>query len=142
MSCLDGMNGCIFAYGQTGAGKTYTIQGLNNAESSNIDHRGILQRSFEFIFNEIQKTKDTPNPLTKTDFSLRCTFFEIYNEHINDLLRESEFQSKALHLREDVKKGVQIVGITQEQVQNYDEIIKLIEKGTKKRRVASTKMNE
>jgi hypothetical protein len=52
--------------------------------------------------------------LIKTEYSLKCTFFEIYNENINDLLINQDFQKKNLRLREDVKNGVQIVGITQE----------------------------
>jgi len=53
-SCMQGYNGTIFAYGQTGSGKTYTIQGPDQENSSN---RGIMQRSFEYIFENIEAQK-------------------------------------------------------------------------------------
>ena len=56
------------------------------------------------------------------EFTLKCTYFEIYNEHINDLLHAGDSQA-SLHLREDSKRGVQIVGITTVKVESYSDVI-------------------
>lgn len=73
-SVLDGYNGTIFAYGQTGCGKTHTMMGLSTEEG-----KGIIPRTFSQIMT-----------ITKSDTSkthlVRCSFIEIYNEEIHDLL--------------------------------------------------------
>lgn len=74
-STLAGYNGTIFAYGQTGSGKTWSMQGL----ASPPDLRGIIPNSFEHIFEYIKAT-------THKEFLVRCSFLEIYNEEIRDLL--------------------------------------------------------
>ena len=82
-ACLDGYNGCIFAYGQTGAGKTYTIQGNGLDTNVDIDKRGILPRVFEYIFAKIYNDDDKSN---NPDYLIKCSYLEIYNEHIQDLV--------------------------------------------------------
>jgi kinesin family protein 15 len=62
VSCISGYNGTIFAYGQTGTGKTFTIHGTGTdcpeyEKSEHYDVRGILPRCFEFIFNSISREK-------------------------------------------------------------------------------------
>jgi hypothetical protein len=74
-SVLDGYNGTIFAYGQTGCGKTHTMMGLNDFE----ENRGIIPRTFSQIVTI------TKNDSEKTHL-IRCSFIEIYNEEIHDLL--------------------------------------------------------
>ena len=73
-SVLDGYNGTIFAYGQTGCGKTHTMMGGNDEES-----KGIIPRTFSQIITV------TKNDTSKTHL-IRCSFIEIYNEEIHDLL--------------------------------------------------------
>ena len=82
-ACLDGYNGCIFAYGQTGAGKTYTIQGNGLDTNIDMDKRGILPRVFEYLFSEIYNENDKSS---KMDYLIKCGYLEIYNEHIQDLV--------------------------------------------------------
>jgi hypothetical protein len=71
---LDGYNGTIFAYGQTGCGKTHTMMGNNTEEG-----KGIIPRTFSQIMT-ITKSDSTKTHL------IRCSFIEIYNEEIHDLL--------------------------------------------------------
>ena len=72
---LQGYNGTIFAYGQTGTGKTFTINGV----PSDPQLKGIMPRSFETIFNLIQSD-------TNKEYLVRASYLEIYNEDIKDLL--------------------------------------------------------
>jgi kinesin family protein 15 len=85
-ACLEGYNCCIFAYGQTSAGKTYTMQGKgleSNLAKDNV-HRGLQPRVFEYIFAAISKhRKDDP----QREFYITCSYLEIYNENIIDLVK-------------------------------------------------------
>jgi len=83
-TCLEGYNCCIFAYGQTGAGKTYTMQGrgLEN-DSSDKTHLGLQPRVFDYIFAiTVREMKQDPD----LQYLIRCSYLEIYNEHIIDLV--------------------------------------------------------
>lgn len=73
---LDGYNGTIFAYGQTGCGKTHTMMGPHNGSE---EEKGIIPRTFNQIMTITQSDK------SKTHL-IRCSFIEIYNEEIHDLL--------------------------------------------------------
>lgn len=103
-SCLQGYNGSIFAYGQTGSGKTYTIQGptiqiknrgtmedhIISAQNSNeetYELRGIMQRSFEYLFGCMEKQKKEAEANgVEMQFLIKASYLEIYNEQIVDLL--------------------------------------------------------
>ena len=80
-SCLEGYNCCIFAYGQTGAGKTFTMQGrgleFNDAESI---YRGLQPRVFDYIFALAAKE------MSSVECLISCSYLEIYNEQIMDLV--------------------------------------------------------
>jgi hypothetical protein len=79
-TCLEGYNGCIFAYGQTGAGKTYTMQGRGLEEdSAESVHRGLQPRVFDYLF-AVTKRNDG------IDYLIKCSYLEIYNEQIMDLV--------------------------------------------------------
>ncbi len=89
--CLEGYNCCIFAYGQTGTGKTYTMQGRgleNNSEESL--HRGLQPRIIDHIF-ELKDKYEAENPDVK--YEIKCGYLEIYNEQVMDLVN---FTSKLL----------------------------------------------
>ena len=77
-SVLEGYNGTIFAYGQTGCGKTHTMMGIKDGPA---DQRGIIPNAFEHIFGFIDSC-NTGN----IKFLVRCSYLEIYNEDIRDLL--------------------------------------------------------
>ncbi len=84
-TCLEGYNCCIFAYGQTGAGKTFTMQGRGlEINDEDILNRGLQPRVFDYIF--ALKAKDmNENPDLK--YLVTCSYLEIYNEQIMDLVR-------------------------------------------------------
>ena len=80
---LEGYNSCIFAYGQTGTGKTFTILGPVSDDLENFPQRGLIPRTIQFIFDFIN-TKKSLN--SNIDYFVKCSFLEIYNEHIIDLV--------------------------------------------------------
>ncbi|CAG9311328.1 unnamed protein product [Blepharisma stoltei] len=140
-SCLAGYNGTIFAYGQTGSGKTHTILGPSslNLLSANINDynlRGLLPRALEFIFNSVKKEIKR---CSGVEFLLKCSFLEIYNEQINDLLLPEQ---RGLQIREDIKKGVYIEGLQIETVLSFEETYELLNTGIKNRHVGATSMNK
>ena len=139
-SCLRGYNGTIFAYGQTGAGKTYTIQGEGYEEYSlnvkvNYHLRGILPRCFEYLFSSIADEISRKN----AQYLIKCSFLEIYQEQINDLLDQNP---RNLQLREDMKKGVYVEGLIEETVGNVMETYELLNTGSQNRHVSYTNMNK
>jgi kinesin family protein 3/17 len=79
-SALEGYNATIFAYGQTGTGKTYTMEGFKY--NLHDEERGIIPRAIEDIFRYIQGCEDE-----ETKFMVRASYIQIYNEVISDLLR-------------------------------------------------------
>jgi centromeric protein E len=85
--CLDGFNGCIFCYGQTGSGKTHTMHGVRKTNP------GIAPLAIEEIFSMIQLSRGK-------EFLVRCSYIELYNESINDLLNPNLLN---LQLAEDKK---------------------------------------
>lgn len=89
---FEGYNGTIFAYGQTGCGKTFSMMGVPSDEVL----KGIIPRSFNHIVALISEAKDK-------NFLLRCSFIEIYNENIHDLL--SDDHSEKMQLKQDKKRG-------------------------------------
>jgi hypothetical protein len=127
---LEGYNGTIFAYGQTGCGKTFTMMGDYN----NPELRGIIPNAFSHIFGHIQ------NEETNKKFLVRCSFIEIYNEDIKDLLGKDS--SKKLEIREDAKTGIYVKDMTMLQVKNKAEIENCLNLGNKSRHVGETTMNQ
>ncbi|EAS04332.2 kinesin motor catalytic domain protein (macronuclear) [Tetrahymena thermophila SB210] len=123
---FDGYNATVFAYGATGAGKTYTMIGTP-------DSIGIMERSMDDLFQEYQQLS-----LTK-DIIVRVSYIEIYNEQIKDLLTARD---KNLDLREDPSQGVVVNGITEIEVKNTHEILHLLKIGNKHRTIESTGANE
>ena len=94
---LQGFNATIFAYGQTGTGKSFSMEGIR----SNPELCGIIPNSFNHIFNYAEKVRDT------TQVLVRCSYLEIYNEEVRDLLAANEAASMTkLEIRESPEKGV------------------------------------
>jgi len=126
-SVLEGFNATIFAYGQTGCGKSFSMQGCNNPK----ELRGVIPNAFEHIFDEINAADDR-------EFLVRCSYLEIYNENIRDLLSNNE---KKLEVKEDPKKGVFVQNLTTIVVEDEITLNNIVEKGLKNRSVAATQMN-
>lgn len=135
LNCLTGYNGTLFAYGQTGSGKTHTIIGPSGF--SLVDkNSGILPRCLSYIFNKISSEILQHK---NTEYLIKCTFLEIYNEQLRDLFTS---QSRNLQIREDIKKGCYVEDLIQETVLTFEETLKCIEKGLSNRHVGATLMNK
>jgi hypothetical protein len=128
-STLEGYNATIIAYGQTGTGKTYTMEGFTSDEK-----RGIIPRATEEIFNYIQTSG---NP--KTKFLVRASYLQIYQENVSDLLKPDRTH---LTIREDKKKGVYVDNLSEWVVRSPTEIYQLMDRGTKVRATGSTNLND
>ena len=133
-SCLDGYNGTIFAYGQTGSGKTYTMSG-----SESWKQRGIIPRTFEFIFDEIEKRKHL-------QYNVYASYLEIYNENGYDLLDHKHVESTfddwiKIALFEDDSGNIHLKNLSIHKVESEDDAIDLLMMGNFIRQVNSTPMN-
>ncbi|GAB2274505.1 hypothetical protein Dimus_009275 [Dionaea muscipula] len=137
-NCVGGYNSCMFAYGQTGSGKTHTM--LGDIEGGTRRHSvncGMTPRVFEYLFSRIQKEKEARRD-EKLRFTCKCSFLEIYNEQILDLLNPSSIN---LQIREDLKKGVYVENLTELEVASAREVMQQLLQGAANRKVAATNMN-
>ncbi|CAH3020308.1 unnamed protein product, partial [Porites evermanni] len=136
--CVAGYNGTIFAYGQTGSGKTFTMLGPAEGEEESFTHqlRGVIPRAFEYLFSLVNREQEKHGE--RVEFLCRCSFLEIYNEQIFDLLDPA---SIGLSLREDLKKGVFVDGLLERDVASARDAYRVLNSGWLNRRVASTSMN-
>ncbi len=149
--CLEGYNGTILAYGQTGSGKTYTLFGpkfflnnmnnyeeiINTNENNNYynfdikdESIGLLPRIIYYLFN---KTKNN-------SYTFRISYFEIYQENLNDLLNP-EYKDLIIYNTEN-KNNEKIKGLRKFLFNSPEEGLKYIIQGSKLRKIASTKMND
>ncbi|XP_053701254.1 kinesin-like protein KIF15-A isoform X1 [Synchiropus splendidus] len=135
-SCMNGYNGTIFAYGQTGSGKTFTMLGPSELNNFTDDLRGVIPRSFEYLFFLINREVERSSKVKS--FLCKCSFIEIYNEQIYDLL---DTASASLFIRENIKKGVFVEGAVEKFVNSAAEAYQVLSMGWQNRRVASTSMN-
>ncbi|KAG9160579.1 hypothetical protein Leryth_023308 [Lithospermum erythrorhizon] len=139
-NCLAGFNSSVFAYGQTGSGKTYTIWGPASAlleESNSNDQHGLTPRVFERLFSRIDEEQHKHSEKNLV-YQCRCSFLEIYNEQITDLLDTTQ---RPLQIREDVKTGVYVENLTEEYVCTMKDVTQLLIKGLTNRRTGATSVN-
>lgn len=128
-SVLEGYNGTIFAYGQTGTGKTFTMEGVR----SDPVLRGVIPNSFEHIFTHIARTQNQ-------QYLVRASYLEIYQEDIRDLL--SKDQSRRLELKERPDTGVYVKDLQSFVCKSVKEIEHVMNVGNQNRAVGATNMNE
>lgn len=142
---LEGFNCTVFAYGQTGTGKTHTMQGDCSCSGGVVsDAGGVVPRALFHAFTSLEAAK--------AEYSVKCTFLELYNEEITDLLSaDDEVDPRRaaaaaavnkLQLMEDGKGGVLVRGLEEVIVMNAAEVFPLLERGTAKRRTAETLLNK
>lgn len=124
-SVVNGMNSTVFAYGSTGSGKTHTMIG-------NYDEPGMMFLSLVDIFDQIKSMRD------KYEFEVTCSYLEVYNELIYDLLI---VDSPPLELREDPERGPVPMGLTRIAVKGPDDITKLLHEGNERRSIDHTEAN-
>ncbi|KAI5858375.1 P-loop containing nucleoside triphosphate hydrolase protein [Tricharina praecox] len=132
---LDGYNCTIFAYGQTGTGKTYTMTGdMSDNYGSYADFAGIIPRALHKLFEKLGKDKD--------DTSVKCSFIELYNEELRDLLCVDESQKVKIYDAANGKGGVVVQGMEETYIMSAKQGVALLQEGSHKRQVAATKCND
>ncbi|KAL8768098.1 MAG: hypothetical protein Q9209_005561 [Squamulea sp. 1 TL-2023] len=132
---MEGYHGTIFAYGMTGTGKTFSMQGTASSP-------GVIPLAIADIFSYI---RETPH----REFLLRVSYLEIYNEKINDLLSPAApaasgpgiSQPEEIKLREDSKRGVYASPLKEEIVQSPTQLLRVIARGDHSRRTRTTQYN-
>lgn len=127
---FEGYHTCIFAYGQTGSGKSYTMMGTP-------EQPGLIPRTCQDLFERIES-----NESSSISYNVRVSYFEVYNEHVRDLLVPRTEPPNYLKIRESPTEGPYIKDLTDQPVRNYNDIIRLMTVGDNSRTVASTKMND
>jgi kinesin family protein 5 len=132
---LAGYNGTIFAYGQTGAGKSWSMMGpdLQMRGMEGFDHSlgGIIPRSTEDIFEKIQRTEGS-------EFTVQVSYLEVYRETVKDLLDPTKTN---LSVREGKGHNFYVEGLTEEYVTDAEDVLDALKRGDENRAVAATKMN-
>ncbi|XP_046821522.1 kinesin-like protein KIF3A [Vespa velutina] len=126
---LQGYNGTILAYGQTGTGKTYTMSGAKTPPQL----RGVIPNTFAHIFGHIAKADENQK------FLVRATYLEIYNEEVRDLLGKD--QTSRLEVKERPDIGVFVKDLSGYVVNNADDLDRIMSLGNKNRVVGATAMN-
>ncbi|KAF4981536.1 hypothetical protein FDECE_17677 [Fusarium decemcellulare] len=131
---MEGYHGTVFAYGMTGTGKTFSMQGTASSP-------GVIPLAITDIFSYIRETPSR-------EFLLRVSYLEIYNEKIHDLLSMPTgnavgggAQQEEIKLREDSKRGVYATPLKEEIVQSPTQLLRVIARGDQARRTASTQFN-
>ncbi|KAK4417012.1 Kinesin-like protein KIN-14R [Sesamum alatum] len=127
ISVLDGYNVCIFAYGQTGTGKTFTMEGTEA-------NRGVNYRTLEELFRISKERKDTYT------YNISVSVLEVYNEQIRDLLATET--SKKLEIKQASEGFHHIPGIVEANVENIQQVWNVLQEGSSARAVGSNNVNE
>ncbi|XP_043097332.1 kinesin-like protein KIF1A isoform X4 [Puntigrus tetrazona] len=131
LHAFEGYNVCIFAYGQTGAGKSYTMMGKQEK-----DQQGIIPLLCEDLFTKINDN-NTDNNMS---YSVEVSYMEIYCERVRDLLNPKNKGN--LRVREHPLLGPYVEDLSKLAVTSYNDIQDLMDSGNKARTVAATNMNE
>ncbi|KAL8681857.1 MAG: hypothetical protein Q9186_002089 [Xanthomendoza sp. 1 TL-2023] len=127
---LNGYNGTVFAYGQTGAGKSYTMMG---ADIDDEEQRGIIPRIVEQMFASILRSSGN------IEYTVRVSYMEIYMERIRDLLVP---QNDNLPVHEEKSRGVYVKGLLEIYVSSVQEVFEVMRRGGLARATAATNMNQ
>lgn len=135
---LDGFNCTIFAYGQTGTGKTYTMSGdMKDTYGMLSDAAGIIPRVLHDLFNKLEESE--------AESSVKCSFIELYNEELRDLISAQENTKLKIYDDNTGKKGHSttiVQGMEESHIKTAVQGIKLLQDGSHKRQVAATKCND
>uniref|UniRef100_A0A0G4FCM0 Kinesin motor domain-containing protein n=1 Tax=Chromera velia CCMP2878 TaxID=1169474 RepID=A0A0G4FCM0_9ALVE len=132
---LHGFNCTIFAYGQTGTGKTFTMEGdmknFTRNEKKLTENAGVIPRAVCRIFDSLESS----------DFSVRVSYLEIYNEELCDLLAEEKQNLRIMNC-EDPKKGLSVDKLEEVPVASPADVLQIVEGAINRRRTAETQLNK
>ncbi|KAJ1720119.1 hypothetical protein LPJ53_005211 [Coemansia erecta] len=140
---MQGYNCTIFAYGQTGTGKTYTMEGdLNGADTVRPSHMspeaGIIPRTLHNLFDELNSQT--------AEYTVHVSYAELYNEKVHDLLARdgasNGFGNKLKVVKSKTDKGATIQGLEDRLVINARDAVAALQEGALRRRVAATRCND
>eukprot|EP00931_Biecheleriopsis_adriatica_P016451 TRINITY_DN12111_c0_g1_i2.p1 TRINITY_DN12111_c0_g1~~TRINITY_DN12111_c0_g1_i2.p1 ORF type:complete len:867 (-),score=169.93 TRINITY_DN12111_c0_g1_i2:158-2758(-) len=123
---LQGYNTSVFAYGSTGAGKTFTMIGTSQEP-------GIMSHTVEALFTGAAGTQGS-------SLTIHCSFVEVYNENLRDL-GSADGKDSILDLREDPVSGISVAGVTEIQTESVQEVMELLQLGNQRRTTEPTAMN-
>lgn len=130
---FSGFNATILAYGQTGSGKTHTMGTAFDGELD--ENAGVIPRIMRDIFERIK------NLANECDFVVKCSFMELYQEQLYDLLSDQPREQAVVEMREN-RNGVIMPGLTEMLVSSAAETVDCLLRGSSGRAVAATAMNE
>ncbi|KAL2634283.1 hypothetical protein R1flu_005762 [Riccia fluitans] len=149
-ACLQGYHCCLIAYGQTGAGKTFTMEGpdpessgnspgfaaQNKANAKRHEKRGLIPRILEYIFQRMSSEK--MQSCKDVEFVVKCSYLQIYNEQVSDLLDPAALN---LTIHEDAKAGMYVEGLQEVVVPTAEATYGVFRRGSENRHVGMTAMN-
>ncbi|XP_062996831.1 kinesin-like protein KIF21B [Elgaria multicarinata webbii] len=145
--CFEGYNATVLAYGQTGAGKTYTM-GTGFDVNITEEENGIIPRAIAHLFSGIEERKRAAQEqgVTAPEFKVSAQFLELYNEEILDLFDssrdpDSRHRKSNIKIHEDTSGGIYTTGVTSRLIGSQDELIQCLKQGALSRTTASTQMN-
>eukprot|EP00754_Rhynchopus_humris_P025230 Rhum_TRINITY_DN14938_c19_g1::Rhum_TRINITY_DN14938_c19_g1_i1::g.130241::m.130241/K20198/KIF17; kinesin family member 17 len=130
-SVLGGYNATVFAYGQSGSGKTYTMTGGSGAS------RGVIPHALDHIFESTRQEEAATD--RKTTHSIRISYVELYNGLCRDLLTDTK---STLELKENEHKLFYVKGLEQVKVSSPEQCLRLLDEGHRRREVGCTMLNE
>eukprot|EP00192_Tetraselmis_astigmatica_P001482 CAMPEP_0117661190 /NCGR_PEP_ID=MMETSP0804-20121206/7408_1 /TAXON_ID=1074897 /ORGANISM="Tetraselmis astigmatica, Strain CCMP880" /LENGTH=3186 /DNA_ID=CAMNT_0005468047 /DNA_START=424 /DNA_END=9983 /DNA_ORIENTATION=- len=141
---FNGYNATVLAYGQTGSGKTYTMGTAASAISSVAEGTDTLEEAIRWLgvvprFMKELYSRIRSSQTEDVEFSVRCSFMEIYQNHVRDLLNPHNTQS--IEIRESNKSNVQVLGLTEKDAPGESEMMQLLQEGLSWRATSGTRMN-
>ncbi|KAK7305206.1 hypothetical protein VNO77_43107 [Canavalia gladiata] len=139
-NALAGYNTSILSFGQSGSGKTYTMWGPPSAvveEPSHSSHQGIVPRILRMLFSELEREK-LKSDRKQFNYQCRCSFLEIYNERIGNLLNPIQ---QNLEVKDDSRNTLYIENLIEEYVSSYDDVAQILIKGLSSRKIGATSFN-
>uniref|UniRef100_A0A8C8SEC2 Kinesin family member 21B n=1 Tax=Pelusios castaneus TaxID=367368 RepID=A0A8C8SEC2_9SAUR len=145
--CFEGYNATVLAYGQTGAGKTYTMGTGFDVHISEDEH-GIIPRAISHLFSGIEQRKQAAREsgTAVPEFKVSAQFLELYNEEILDLFdsardTDSRHRKSNIKIHEDASGSIYTTGVASRLISSQDELIQCLKQGALSRTTASTQMN-
>ncbi|NWY67027.1 KI21B protein, partial [Erithacus rubecula] len=145
--CFEGYNATVLAYGQTGAGKTYTM-GTGFDMSISEEEQGIIPRAISHLFSGIEQRQRAARSqgVAAPEFKVSAQFLELYNEEILDLFDstrdpDARHRKSNIKIHEDASGSIYTTGVTSRLISSQDELIQCLKQGALSRTTASTQMN-